>query len=238
MISRFSIPLLAAFTVGLLPAQEPEPSPVPFKPLNGFEPLWNRSMFTTHETKPEVAAVENADWAAHLQLAGWSELDGQISVYIYRSDTAQTFILQQNEPPEAGVMQFVEVENPESILDARVLVHLDGQQAWISQQLDNGGPPAEAPIQQLAQQTPQPATGTVQAPTTVDSRAAHLRSGLILSADNTFESSLDRPGQPAADLGDLEASNFNGANQSKAQVLMRLRERHEHLHRKFPRQGS
>lgn len=234
MISRFFIPLLAAFTVGLLPAQEPEPSPVSFKPLNGFQPLWNRSMFTTHETKPEVTAVANAEWAAHLQLAGWSEVDGQLSVYIYRSDTAQTFILKQNEPPEAGVMQFVEVENAESILDARVLVHLDGQQAWISQPLDNGGPPAEAPVQQLAQQ----ASSAVQAPTTVDSRAAKLRSGVILSAGNTFENSLTTSEQSATAPGAVDEANPIEATQSKAQVLMRLRERHEHLHRMFPRRGS
>jgi hypothetical protein len=191
-------------------------------------------MFTTHETKPEVTAVQNADWAANLQLAGWSELDGRISVYIYRTDTTETFVLKQNEPPEAGVMQFTEVENADSILNARVLVQLNGQQAWVSQQMDTGGPAAEAPTQQLAQQ----ATGTVQAPTTVDSRAAHLRPGVILSASNTFENSLAKPGQSTTATDALEADGSNQASQSKAQVLMRLRERHEHLYRMFPRQGS
>jgi len=234
MTSRFSIPLLVTLTAGLLPAQEPEKSPVSFKPLNGYQPLWERSMFTTHETKSEVTVVENADWAANLQLAGWSELDGRLSVYIYRTDTDQTFILQQDEPAEAGVMQFIEVENADSLLEARVLVDLNGQQAWISQQTDSVEPPPETPIQQPAQQT----AGGVQAPTTVDSRAANLRSGVILSASNTFESSLAKPGQPATATGASEADASNEASQSKAQVLMRLRERHEHLHRMFPRQGN
>lgn len=231
MTFRFSFPLLAAVTAGLLHAQEPEKSPVSFKPLADYQKLWTRSLFTTHEVKPELTTVENADWAANLQLSGWSEVDGRLSVYLFRSDTAQTFILQQNEPAEADVMQLVEVENAESILDARVRVHLNGQEAWISQQNESEAPPAGAPAQQQA-------VAGVQAPTSVDSRAAMLRPGVVLNAAATFDNSLAKPNQPASTSAASASASSIGESRSNAEVLMRLRERHEHLYRMFPRQGG
>ena len=232
MISRFSIFLLAALTAGLLPAKEPEKPPVSFKPLANYQPLWKNSLFTTHEVKVEAAPVENADWAVNLVFSGWSELNGQRTVYLFRTDTEQSFILQENEPPEAGVMQFIEVENEDSLLEARVLVQLDGQEAWINQQPETATPPAEATYPQPTQQT---VTG-VQAPTTVDSRAALLRPGVILSADATFDNSLAKPEEPAT--GNLQQPGRpQEASRSNAEVLMRLRERHEHLYRMFPRPG-
>lgn len=231
MTSRFFIPLLAAVTAGSLNAQEPEKPHFEPQPLAGYQALWTRSMFTTHEVKPEVTAVENADWAANLQLSGWSEVDGRLTVYLYRADTTQTFILQQDEPAEAGVMQLVEVENAETILDARVRVQLNGQEAWISQQKEAEAPPAGAPAQQPAQQ----AVAGVQAPTSVDSRAAMLRSGVVLSAGATFDNSLTKPEQSGSTTASTSASE---GSRSNAEVLLRLRERHEHLYRMFPRQGG
>lgn len=233
MISRFSLSLLATLTAGLLTAKEPEKTPVTFKPLANYQPLWTNSLFTTHEVKTEAAPVENAEWAATLVFSGWSELDGQRTVYLSRTDTQESFILKQNEPPEAGVMQFIEVENEDSLLEARVLVQLNGQEAWIKQQTD-----AEAaPTQVLSPETSQPVVTAVQAPTTVDSRAAMLRPGVILSADATFDNSLAKPGQPDSMTGAQPAGSPEEESQSKAEVLMRLRERHEHLYRMFPRQG-
>lgn len=231
---RFSFPLLAAVTAASLHAQEPEKPPVSFKPLADYQKLWTRSLFTTHEVKPEVTAVENADWAANLQLSGWSEVDGRLSVYLFRTDTAQTFILQQNEPAEADVMQLVEVENAEGILGARVRVQLNGQEAWINQANESEEPPAAAPAQQLAQQ----ANAGVQAPTTVDSRAAMLRPGVVLNAGATFDNSLAKPEKPASNSSASAPDSSTDQSRSNAEVLMRLRERHEHLYRMFPRQGG
>ncbi len=233
MISRFSLSLLAALTTGLLPAKEPEKAPVTFKPLVNYQPLWTNSLFTTHEVKAEATPVENAEWAATLVFSGWSELEGQRTVYLSRTDTEESFILKQGEPPEAGVMQFVEIENEDSLLEARVLVQLNGQEAWIKQQTDAD----TAPTQPIAQDPSQQAVTAVEAPTTVDSRAALLRPGVILSADNTFDNSLTKPGQPAGVPGAQQAANPEEQSQSKAEVLMKLRERHEHLYRMFPRQG-
>lgn len=233
MISRFSISLLAALTTGLLTAKEPEKPPVSFKPLTIYQPLWKNSLFTTHEVKVEAAPVENAEWAATLVFSGWSELDGQRTVYLSRTDTEESFILKQNEPPEAGVMQFIEVENENSLLEARVLVQLNGQEAWIKQQTDADA----APTQVLSPDPNQPAVTAVQAPTTVDSRAARLRPGVILSANATFDNSLTKPGQPDSMTGAQSEVSPEEASQSKAEVLMKLRERHEHLYRMFPRPG-
>ncbi len=228
MTSRFSIPFLAAVTAGSLNAQEPDKPQFEPQPLAGYQALWTRSMFTTHEVKSEVTAVENADWAANLQLSGWSEVDGRLSVYLYRTDTTQTFILQQDEPAEAGVMQLVEVENAETILDARVRVHLNGQEAWISQQNESEAPPEGAPAQQQA-------VAGLQAPTSVDSRAAMLRSGVVLNAGATFDNSLAKP-EPSDSTA--ASTSSNEGSRSNAEVLLRLRERHEHLYRMFPRQGG
>lgn len=235
MISRLSLSLLVALTAGLLPAKEPEQPPVSFKPLANYQPLWTSSLFTTHEVKVEAAPVENAEWAANLVFSGWSELDGQRTVYLYRTDTEQSFILQENEPPEAGVMQFIEVENADSLLEARVLVQLDGQEAWINQQTETDTPPAEATYPQPTQPNVTGVTG-VQAPTSVDSRAALLKPGVILTADATFDNSLAKPGDPAASNAQLPDS-AQEVKRSNAEVLMRLRERHEHLYRMFPRPG-
>ena len=234
MTSRFFIPLLAAVTAGSLNAQEPDKPQFEPQPLAGYQALWTRSMFTTHEVKPEATAVENADWAANLQLSGWSEVDGRLSVYLYRADTTQTFILQQDEPAEAGVMQLVEVENAETILDARVRVHLNGQEAWISQPNESAAPLAGAPAQQPAQQ----ALAGLQAPTSVDSRAALLRPGVVLNAGATFDNSLVKAEPSASNAAASASAGSNEGSRSNAEVLMRLRERHEHLYRMFPRQGG
>jgi len=231
MTSRFPVALLAAVTVGTLQAQEPEKAPFEPKPPADYQALWTRSLFTTHELKPVVPAVENADWALNLQLSGWSEVDGQLLVYLYRTDTTQTFILKENEPAEAGVMKLVEVENAETILDARVRVNLNGQEAWITQQKESEAPQAAPP-------QPAQAVAGLQAPTSVDSRAGLLREGVVFKPGTTFANSLNQPGQPVATAGSAQSVSANDANSSNAAVLMRLRERHEHLHRMFPRQSG
>lgn len=211
-------------------AGEP-PSATPGQPqLATFEKLWTSSMFTSQEMKVEVPEVTNAEWAANLQLSGWSEVDGQLSVYLFRSDTGQTFILQQGEPDQKEVMQFVAIENTETIIDARVRVRLNGQEAWISQQKEAAAPPQ--PI--TGSQPAQPATSGLQAPVTVDSRAALLRAGVVLTADTTFEDSLSQPEKSASSTPDA-TSGATEAGKPRAEVLQRLRERHEHLYRMFPR---
>lgn len=197
-----------------------------FQPLDHYHALWSRSLFTTHEVKVEAPVVEDASWAAKLQLSGWSEVDGKLSVYLFRSDTEQTFILNKGESPEAGVMQIIAIENAESILTARVRVRLNGQEAWIRQADESGAaaPPGSGTQQQ----------GGVRAPTSVDSRASRLTSPVVLTNTTTFEGSLSpargenrpRAGAPAA-TGD--------ALQPSPEVVRRLRERHDHLHRMFPR---
>ncbi|MBB5031556.1 hypothetical protein [Prosthecobacter vanneervenii] len=239
MFHRFSAPLFAALAAGALHAQETEQPSFEPKPLAGYQALWTRSLFTTHEVKPNVPTVENADWAANLQLSGWSEVDGQLYVYLYRTDTTQTFIVKQNEPAEAGVMQVVEMENAESIVDARVRVQLNGQGAWIAQQKESEvpQPPQSSPQQPAAQQ----AVAGVQAPTSVDSRAALLRPGVVLDAGATFENSLAKPGTTPSAMESTTAAqtrNSEDESRSNAAVLLRLRERHEHLYRMFPRQGG
>lgn len=240
---RFFILLTSSLTAVSLSAEQPEASPVPFKPLAGYKSLWTRSLFTTHEVKTEVTAVEDAEWATNLQLSGWSEVDDRLSVYLYRTDTTQTFVLQQNEPAEAGVMQLVEIENAETIIDARVRVRLNGQEAWISQPKEEEAPPATPPSQRPAPT----AIGGLQAPTTTDSRAALVREGVVLNAETTFESTLVKPGgqgmqptaQPtAAGAAGAQATSGNAGPGTNAAVLMRLRERHEHLYRMFPRQDA
>lgn len=234
MTSRFAVSILAAVTAGALHAQEPDKTPFEPKPLANYQSLWTRSLFTTHEVKPESTPVENADWAANLQLSGWSEVDGKLCVYLYRTDTTQTFILQEDEPAQADVMRLLEIENVESIVDARARVNLNGQEAWISQQMEAEEPPAAAPPQQPAQQ----AVAGVQAPTSVDSRAALLRQGVVLNAETTFDNSLTKPDQSRAGGAAAQGMSSNEQKQSKATVLMRLRERHEHLYRMFPRQDG
>lgn len=239
MTHRLSASLLAAVTAGALHAQETEKPSFEPKPLAGYQALWTRSLFTTHEVKPVVPTVDNTGWAANLQLSGWSEVDGRLFVYLYRTDTTETFIVKQNEPAEAGVMQVVEMENAESILDARVRVHLNGQEAWIAQQTESAAPPPPTP-QQPAQQ----AVAGVQVPTSVDSRAALLRQGVVLDAGATFENSLEKPGSPSsampatATTAAVQTRNSEDESRSNAAVLLRLRERHEHLYRMFPRQGG
>lgn len=218
---------------GTLPEEETSATP-PQPELAQFRKLWTSSMFTTHEVKVDAPTVQNADWAANLKFSGWSEVDGKLAVYLFRADTEQTFTLQQNEPAEAGVLQFVEMENAESLLDARVRVRLNGQEAWISQQQESEAPPAASQSPQSAQQ---PASG-LQAPTSVDSRAAMLRPGVVLNAGATFDNSLSKPEQPASAAGTQETNSPDEESRSKAAVLTRLRERHEHLYRMFPRQGG
>ncbi|WP_395739842.1 hypothetical protein [Prosthecobacter sp.] len=240
MTHRLSASLLAVVTVGTLHAQEtetPSPSFEP-KPLAGYQALWTRSLFTTHEVKPVVPTVENSDWAANLQLSGWSEVDGQMLIYLYRTDTTETFTVKQNEPSEARVMQVVEMENAESIQDARVRVHLNGQEAWIAQQKESEASPSPPPP--TPQQPAQQAVAGVQVPTSVDSRAALLRPGVVLDAGATFENSLAKPGTPSSAMpafGD-QTRNATDESRSNAAVLLRLRERHEHLYRMFPRQDG
>lgn len=237
-IIRSALCLWASLTTcraetGTLPEEETSATP-PQPELAQFRKLWTSSMFTTHEVKVDAPTVQNADWAANLKFSGWSEVDGKIAVYLFRADTEQTFTLQQNEPAEAGVLQFVAMENAESLLDARVRVRLNGQEAWISQQQESEAPPA-------AFQAPQPAeppTAAVQAPTSVDSRAAMLRPGVVLNAGATFDNSLAKPEQPAATTENQEPTSPDEQNRSNAAVLMRLRERHEHLYRMFPRQEA
>lgn len=230
--------MLACLTTGLaetgLPAEE-EQTVEPQQPqLSHFQKLWTRSVFTTQEMKVEVPTVENAEWAANLQFSGWAEVDGRLSIYLFRTDTQEAYTLQQDEPAEAGVMQFVALDQAETFFDARVRVRLNGQEAWISQQKETDAPAEPVP----AQQPPQQILAAVQAPTTVDSRAAMLRPGVVLSADATFDNSLVKPGTPASAAVTQEPAIPDEDSRSNAAVLMRLRERHEHLYRMFPRQGG
>lgn len=234
--SYFSIPILAVLCTAAALAKEfarqepaaeiPDTVAASFKPLDHYQALWSRSLFTTHEVKVEASVVEDASWAATLQLSGWSEVDGQLSVYLFRSDTEQTFILNNGEPAQSGVMQLVAVENTETILDARVRVRLNGQEAWIRQVDESGA--TTPPVSGAAQ------SGGVQVPTTVDSRASRLTSPVVLTNNTTFEGSLSPSADPANSAAQTPVARSD-AQPASPEVIQRLRERHEHLYRMFPR---
>lgn len=229
------------------PESEEKASANPQPPqLSHFDRLWKSSMFTTHELKVEAPVVENAEWGANLELSGWSEVDGRLLIYLFRADTEQTFILHQDEPAEAGVLQFVALENPESIFDARARVRLNGQEAWIGQRAETGAPQVvSAQPQPQSAQDAQPVSAGFKAPTTVDSRAARLRSGIVLTANTTFEDSLDQspanikaPSTPAAQSEQQPAAAPVSAPTSNLSFIQQLRERNEHRYRTFPRQEA
>lgn len=116
-------------------------------------------------------------------------------------------------------MRLLEIENVESIVDARARVNLNGQEAWISQQMEAGEPPAAVSLQQPARQ----AVAGVQAPTSAGSRAALLREGVVLNAEAASDNSLAKPDQSPGGGATSQGMSSNEAKQSKATVLMRLR---------------
>ena len=197
-------------------------APVVQPELGLFTPLWTRSLFTSGVApapppQPEV----DTEWARPLSFLGWCEVEGIVTVYLYRSDTEETFALTQGAIPQEGVMQAVEVENPDSMLDAKVRVRLNGQEAVIAQF------EAVSLTEQPSQQTPSANDKTVQPPTTVDSRAQRLTEPVLFTADNTFENSLQAAQQGVSSKSDKPSP--------ASEVIQELRDRKESLYDQYPR---
>ena len=190
--------------------------------LESFTPLWTRSLFTSGVAPaPPPQPQMDTEWAKPLSFLGWSEVEGVVTVYLYRSDTEETFVLTKGAMPEEGVLQAVEVENPGSLLEARVRVRLNGQEALIAQ-FESASSPDES-----STQPPKASDTTVQPPTTVDSRAQRLTEPVLFTEDNTFEKSL-QPARSGAAAKPDEAS-------PASEVIQELRDRNESLYDQYPR---
>lgn len=240
--------VLVAFNAGLADTSTPddeETTAQPVQPsLDQYESLWSRSMFTTHQTSmPVSATVQQAEWAQNLSFCGWSELNGTTCAYLMHKDTSEVVIITKDDAGGTGDYQLMQIENAHLMLGMRALVQFRGQQAWVSQVPETETESAPAPAQAAGNsQPPQQLT----APTTTDSRAAHLRPGIILSASNTFQDSL----QPAAvatvspvattaatavQPGSTQAPSGEPMELNNQSFIQRLRERNEHRYSSFPR---
>ena len=190
--------------------------------IDKFTPLWTRSLFTSGVAPaPAPQPQLDTEWARPLSLLGWSEVEGVVTVYLYRADTEETFVLTKGALPEEGVLQAVEVENPGSLLEAKVRVRLNGQEALIAQ-FESASSPDES-----STQPPKASDTTVQPPTTVDSRAQRLTEPVLFTEDNTFEKSL-QPARSGAAAKPDEAS-------PASEVIQELRDRNESLYDQYPR---
>lgn len=200
-----------------------EPAPVERAGIETFNPLWTRSLFTSGKAPPPPPPlIENTDWAKPLSFLGWTEIDGAVTVYLYRADTEETFVVTQDRIPEEGVIQIVEIENPESMLEAKVRVRLNGQETVIAQ--------FDAPIltetRKDGKSAPK-ASGPVQPPTTADSRAQQITGPILFTEDSTFENSLQRQAKGAA-VAPTEST-------PASEVILELRQRNEAAYDQYPR---
>lgn len=227
-------------------AEEEEPSVMPSQPeLSQLEKLWTRSVFTSHQDTMPVAAPEvKADWAENLSLSGWVELNGRLSAYLVRKDNGEVILIENTAPGNPDDFQLLEIENAGLLLGMRARVRFHGKDAWVTQQAE--AEPAIEPTPASVQpvQAPPAPDAPIKAPTTVDSRAARLRPGIVLGAATTFNDSLvesaaqgseQSPGMTAGTAQPGSTPELPPEQQSNINFIQRLRERHEHRYSSFPR---
>jgi hypothetical protein len=196
--------------------------------LGAYSTLWNQSMFTKHDDLvPAPEPAENSlppGWASDFELSGWTRLDGKLTVYLTHLSSRQTLTLNEDEVGSPDQPRLICLSGEETILDGRARVSMNGETAWISL---NPGAFSSAPFPDPSQGNKPPAANVaetaeqVEAPTTIDSRAARLNGPVILDAAATYQTILTPAKKPV--LSD---------------EAQRLRERREKLIRDFPRNAN
>ena len=150
-----------------------------------YSVLWEAPLFA-RPSAPQIPVTspqeENSD-AIDLRLAGWGEAGGSEIAVAFHSKTFQTFVLDSSsdQAPGSGAMRLLKIEHGDGQGASKALVEWNGRTFWIHPSLPG------------AEETLPPAL-------TVDSRAARLRSPVLLTNDATMDdwtgdATLRKPGQ-------------------------------------------
>lgn len=162
-----------------------KPVSVPTLPnLETYAALWQQSLFKHSkdapppEPEPDVAPPE---WAADLELSGWTEDDDKMVVYLIHKPDQIPIALSNDDSATSsdsdGGYRLIQIANKDSYTDMKVLVSLNGKSAWIKQtdedaSVDSG---VRSPSQPVA-----PATVPVAPIAAVTSRLSLTKTPVIL----------------------------------------------------------
>jgi len=172
----FGLPLVMQLAGGLLPAAAEQPDHAP-RPLSHYEALWSQPLFAPPSAPVELEeSTEPLDAAIAspvLRLAGWGRLGNVETAVAWDTRRGISVLLDKRSGTHGN--RLIRFQPGLSGSTARALIRWEGKDIWISAT---------------------PGEDFVEAPLTVDSRAADLDGPVLLTGDATMEELIStlRPG--------------------------------------------
>lgn len=129
-----TIALTASLAISALghaqePAKAPAAPPVEFPKLEHFEPLWQRSIFTTKDL-PSPDAPTGPNFADNLSLSGVYEIDGSVVAVLVDRVTSQVMEARIGSENEMGI-KIRKVTPGETVDKTRIQLQKGDQAGWV-----------------------------------------------------------------------------------------------------------